>query len=297
MKPIETDAMTNCKKNHYGVIYYKPRSKEKKEESIEKNYFSTWREDNIKFWKNDAVWLRRIKPRLTITNYRKEVNRIFCNYGKLKYDPILEKIVENDPNLKEIVENDSIKSNIDMQFIGELKKNYRKTKDTPMSVLSASLKIKEKEINSQINELDSLPKKIDSQINELDSVVKEKIDSVVKEMNLWIIMRCIQIEKNTGKKNLASLTKEELEKINLWSKEPALLTKEELDSSLILKINSLIEKRNSLKKKELDLMIKKRNSWEKKLDSITKNSYSRIQKKLKIKINPQIKNIQMEEKC
>jgi len=161
-----------------------------------------------------------------------------------------------------------------------------------MSVFSQSLKIGEKEIKSHIDELGSLPKKLDSWEKELgsltkeereilgslakeilDSLAKEKIDSVIKKMNLWTRGRCIQIEKKIQKK-------EEREKLDLLSKEPVLLTKEELDS-LEEKLDSL---RKNERKKGLDSLMKKRDSWEKKLDSLQKN--------LKIKINPQTKNIQ-----
>jgi len=303
-EPIKTDATTKNRIKHYGIIYYKPESENQQPDANEKHYFSEWKNHLTEFWKNDSdsKWKKRMKN-LKIEAYRSEVNRIFRNYGKLEYDPIVKKIFENDPILKEIFERDA-----DMQFIEELRKNYRKTKDMPMSVVSASLKKEEEEINSLINELGSLPKKLDLLTEEkretldleskkiLDSLAKEKRDSVIKKMNLWTTGRYILMEKKL-------LKKKEREKLDLWSKKPDSLTKEELDS-LILKLKPLMLKRNSWRKKGLNSLMGKRNSWEKKLDSWTKNLDSLIlkklnslQKKQKIKINPKIKNIQMEEKC
>jgi len=110
---------------HYGIIYYKPESEKQQTDANEQRYFSEWRNHLIKFWENDSdsKWKKRLE-KLKLKDYRSEVNRIFCNYGKLEYDSILKEIFENYPFLKEtfiFIERDA-----NMQFIEELKKIYRK---------------------------------------------------------------------------------------------------------------------------------------------------------------------------
>jgi len=125
----ETDAKTENKIEHNGVTYYQLGSE--KQQQKEQDYFLEWKNDLIKFWKNKGNLIEKMRvEKLEIEDYRKEVNRIFYDYGEPEDDPILGdmyksiKELENDPHLKSVFKGFT-------QFKEELKNNpIKRAKDT-----------------------------------------------------------------------------------------------------------------------------------------------------------------------
>jgi hypothetical protein len=135
-----------------------------------------------------------------------------------------------------------------------------------------------------------IPKKLDSLTKEeCSSLTEEERDSLTKEL----IFLNSQIKEwlDSQINNINSLAEVLFLQriINLWTKEKLyLLTKEILDS--------LIKEPDSRIKKEIDSLIEKRNSLIGKLNSQIEK-IDLLTKKIRIKINPQTKNIQKEEIC